>query len=301
MNRQDVEHTGLGEVRRSSDSAEPAELECVGVFGPEQAAEGGSHEHLDPTEGAALLDEGLHEGSRFGGALSDENRVARAHMPAEVDRRRQRRRSARTSTGDGWPARGRAECRRAGHDLLAPLVDRPGSHVHAVFAVGRYIPIRHLAAQADHVAVVNEPAVLGPGFNDPSTVTDPVRQKMDVPALPLKAHVILQGHAHGVRRRLVVVHRVDRLQCHGGGITEGPGRMASILTEGYAIGGHTRDRRTAGGDVSHLVGHADRTLRHDVELIAHLGVVPEARLSGLSAPRRGSRPRRPRLPRAVQR
>ena len=104
----DVEHTGLRELGCPADSPEAAEAHGVGVFGPEQAAVGGPDEHFDSTEGVALFDERLDQRSGLGAALSDKDRVAWAYMPAEVDGRCQRRRPARASTGDGFPARGRA-------------------------------------------------------------------------------------------------------------------------------------------------------------------------------------------------
>ena len=56
------------------------------MLGLPQPAVGAAEEHGERSEGVALVDQRLHERTRFAAALADKHRVTRPDMGGEIDR-----------------------------------------------------------------------------------------------------------------------------------------------------------------------------------------------------------------------
>src|SRR5271165_6652910 len=100
---------------------------------------------------------------------------------------------------------------------------------------------------------------------------------MDLPAGALDADVVGDLGALQPGGVVVVVHRIDWLQRVRAGVAESPLGVFLVAAQCDAVGRQTRDRRRAGRDEGDEVAQAHRSLGDDVELVADLDVIPEAR------------------------
>jgi hypothetical protein len=95
---------------------------------------------------------------------------------------------------------------------FAALVARLGSDVDDVLAISVDALVDDNPGELDDVRQVDELAVLGLALLDPPAISAPVSEMVYLPALALKADVVLVLRAHRVGGLQVVVHRVDRLE-----------------------------------------------------------------------------------------
>src|SRR5439155_9468250 len=101
-------------------------------------------------------------------------------------------------------ARRQGNDRRTRHHRLAALVAGSGADIDDVLAVGVNSLASHFTGQLDDVREIDELAVLRLAFLDPTAVSAPVREMVDLPALALETDVVLEFRAHGAGRLQVV-------------------------------------------------------------------------------------------------
>ena len=102
--------------------------------------------------------------------------------------------------------------RGAGHYIPAPLVVRPCRQTHNVISIGIDLFGLHAAAKTDHVGQVHMRAVLGRGGFEEPGVSDPICDRVDLPARALDPDVVGRLRALEPRGVVVVVHRIDGLE-----------------------------------------------------------------------------------------